>query len=819
MLRFVRYFIFAIAAWGLAGLPRHAGAVLLTDNGEAKAVIVTADAANAATLDAVAELNYWLEKISGTALPVQTFAEWDGQGTFVAVGSSPLTQGKGWDSEPFAQEEARVFITDEGIGLLGNDNATYPGVQWTGTYYAVLEFLQKELGARWIWPGPTGEVYEKQTRLDPQPRQWTWAPDLTLMRTMRHGYSFGRGGLARPSLRDLKANFDIVPDAADWDRIEKAHDLWLKRERMNLSSSAKFGHAFVKWWQRYAQSHPDWFSRPPEGLTQHGGRGVKLNLSNPEVADKIFDEWHKAWKKNPAANRFLNVGPNDSRGFDTRPETRAMDAPQMQSLTDKEIYNGSEAVLTDRYVRFWNGLAKRVKEVDPQAQVTTYAYRNYRKPPLEDSLMLEPNIVIAYVGGEGYYPDEPFIRSEWKGWSDHGAQMFWRPNILQPGHGIPYSFARALYDDFAFLRAQGNMLGTDIDSLIGNWSGQGLVYYVLGEQHSRPEATYEELSNEYFSAFGPAEDSIRKFYEYFEKRTWEAPEMLREPGVVPRMTWGGWWIGHMRIVSEFLTPEVIAEGNKLLEQAQAQVAGAQPIYRERVDMVVRGFTHAELMANAFRELNVNDPQVRINPKQARKVLQPLWDFRMKHMTDIAVPVARYFALEQRNMQLWNAFRGEGSRPAARVHTYPLTEGWRLRADAANEGIAAHWYEKDVAGEQTGWLPASVDKPWRRAVPALPQTEIAWYRLVFEVPELADTGELVRLRFGSVDAETQLWINGVKVDERGYPHMGNYDSWAEAFDVDITSAVRGGAQNILIMRVESERPNGGITGPVSLVIGN
>src|SRR5690606_12095456 len=98
-----------------------------------------------------------------------------------------------------------------------------------------------------------------------------------------------------------------------------------------------------------------------------------------------------------------------------------------------------------------------------------------------------------------------------------------------------------------------------------------------------------------------------------------------------------------------------------------------------------------------------------------------------------------------------------------------------------------------------------------------ESKIGWYRLNFEVPNLSDTGEKVLLRFASVDSETRMWVNGVKVNERGYPHDGNYDSWNEAFEVDITDVVKAASKNHLVIRVESEQKNAGITGDVFLIL--
>ncbi|HMR19255.1 MAG TPA: DUF4838 domain-containing protein, partial [Sphingobacterium sp.] len=450
-------------------------------------VIVVSDSASSTVEKSAEELNLWMEKISGVKLPVVKVSHWDGKIPYIAVGQSALTTKNGWDKEPFDQEEARVFIEKGKIGLLGNDRSPYADVEWQGTYYAVNEFVRKSLGVRWIWATELGEVYEKRASISVKKEHWNWKPQLKLIRELRLPGSLVQNE-ATLAYYSSTFNLDLAkkPDWLDKRKILKdGHYVWADRKRLGTVSDVRFGHAFENWWQRFSKDHPDWFARPPAGLTQQGGKGVKLNISNPEVHDQIIRDWKTLWETDPARNRYLTAGPNDSRGFDTRPETRAWDAPEMQRYSDKEIYNGSEPILSDRHVKLWNILARRIRKISPEAQFATYAYRNYRKPPLGDE-QLENNIVIAYVGGEGYYPDETYIRDEWREWARRGARMVWRPNLFHAGHGAPYLYSESLFKDMQFFMQQG-MEGFNFDSMVGNWAGQGLNYYVASEIHLRPD--------------------------------------------------------------------------------------------------------------------------------------------------------------------------------------------------------------------------------------------------------------------------------------------------------------------------------------------
>src|SRR5690606_16562489 len=122
---------------------------------------------------------------------------------------------------------------------------------------------------------------------------WKWIPELKLMRDIRNLNKMGLeitiaraesdfGFLTRkPAARDASAT------------LADEQDRWLKRQRMNKSTDLRFAHAFGDWWSLYGEKHPDWFARPPAGVDQAGGRDVKLNTSNPAVAEQIIANWQE----------------------------------------------------------------------------------------------------------------------------------------------------------------------------------------------------------------------------------------------------------------------------------------------------------------------------------------------------------------------------------------------------------------------------------------------------------------------------------------------------------------------------------------------
>ncbi|HWL53934.1 MAG TPA: DUF4838 domain-containing protein [Chthoniobacteraceae bacterium] len=795
----------------------HAEEFVLVDGGKPVSTIVTAENPPEATREAVRELNYWITRITGTPLPVANEKEWDGEGAWIAVGESGLTRANGWSSDALPPEGARVVIKPQKMALIGKDplinNTSWRGVDHierplaTGAGYAVEEFVQGTLGVRLIWPGKLGEVFRPRKTLSVKTGKHLWKPRLTHARFMYNGLGVGRmQGHMKPFLPP-----GDMPIKA-WRAREAEVEMLFHRKRMNWAVGLAFIESELNWWERYSETHPDWFAKPPEGITQQGGHGVKLNLTHPGVYDEKIRLWKELRATRPGRYRYLNATANDSRGFCTRPESRAWDAPAMQSLSDEEIWNGDQAVLSDRYVRYWNGLAQRVREIEPEGGVTAMAYRNYRKPPLVEKIT--GNLYLAYVGGEGFYPDDRYLLEEWQGWREKGAKMIWRPNLFHAGHAIPYLYTRPLYHDFQALQANG-MLGVEFDSIIGNWAGQGLNYYIVTELCQRPDAEYETLVSEYYSAFGPAAGAMRRYHEHFENVTAKGPELLRQHQLVRRETWGGWWYGHVHLVPLLMTPEVMARGDALLREAEAQVA-AGSIEAQRVAFLRTGFEHSRLMAETFAKLGLGDPKLRLREVDKREILKPLWEMRMKLLTAHAVSVQWAFYHEQRACGIWADYLLAARREAGQRTA--IVKGWEIKKDPQRQGLEGQW-QKSAFASQEGWTPGEAGMPWRRALADGEGGEacpVVWYRVKFPTPDLGDMKNRVRLRFESVDAEAHIWVNGERVAERGFPHRKNYDSWKESFEVDITSAIRSGLWNEMVIRVGSESQNAGITGTVSVL---
>jgi beta-galactosidase/beta-glucuronidase len=89
------------------------------------------------------------------------------------------------------------------------------------------------------------------------------------------------------------------------------------------------------------------------------------------------------------------------------------------------------------------------------------------------------------------------------------------------------------------------------------------------------------------------------------------------------------------------------------------------------------------------------------------------------------------------------------------------------------------------------VPFPVESALSGVMRKVTENDRMWYRRSFDLPRKW-LGRRVLLHFGAVDFETTVWVNGKEVGR----HRGGYD----AFTIDITSALKAGVPNELLVSV-------------------
>ena len=140
-------------------------------------------------------------------------------------------------------------------------------------------------------------------------------------------------------------------------------------------------------------------------------------------------------------------------------------------------------------------------------------------------------------------------------------------------------------------------------------------------------------------------------------------------------------------------------------------------------------------------------------------------------------------------------------PAAKSWEVPATTGWKVKPTSDLYALSKTFFRKDY--DDSGWEDADV------AGGHSPYTDrYVFCRRWIDIPA-AWKGEKITAVFGGVADDCTVYVNGRAVGE----HSGRN----EAFDLDITAAVRPGEKNLLAVFCSASAGECGIAKPVSVAL--
>lgn len=790
---------------------RVATDIVAADAPRARAEIIIPDKPLPVETYAADELRYHIRKATGVTLEVRPESKRSPNGAHIYLGACEKTKQSGIDGAGL-EANARIIRTiGSDLFIAGRDSdgrvlhPFHTNRTRCGTLFGVYDFLEKELGVRWLWPGELGEHIPRTTTLTIGGWNETVLPKLQHSR--------------------LRA----VDKRSHWPNGKARHNYyvrllpqWLRRQRFSEAISLEYGHAFGKYWQRFGKTNPEFFALKPNGKREPSGAPVLVQMcvSNPDFHDQVIDDWlvrRKKWNADRMGPRMVNGCENDKRAVDpscTCDACRAWDPANARTLTGDNVdlidsEKKSKTVrarhsLSDRYARYYLALQEKARKHDPDARVFSLAYADYFLPPTETTL--NKNILTGITfGGGAFFPRNKAKLDEsvkvWDGWKRTGASLFFRPNFTLAGGNFPIYYAGELGKLFSHCYKNG-MIATDFDSLTGQWAVQGPTLYVLARIHEHPDWSTKRILAEYYSGFGPAKRAVRAYFQY-----WKSISRAVTPERLKACTAGidahGWREVFM-FAGGIFTPEVMQEGERLLARAGKSAAG-DPIAEKRVRFLEQGLKNAELTLETQRAY--------VDYKKGGSVmafaaaLNKLDSFRDALINEVVVDWGyNYWCEVAWSRGLIKMLGKEGK---------DLTDAWRFMWDPENKGATENWQAE--AFDDSGWFSIGVKdcwerqpvgKRWAEAHNGVPYNGFAWYRNAFTVKQAAP-GKRYALGFGAVDEACVIWLNGKKIHTRPYPYKGDRESWQMPFEVDITAHVRLDRPNSLAIRVEDNSGAGGI----------
>lgn len=618
-----RSFAWSVPALLLAGaMPALvSGAGLIVSNGRPEAVLVLAEKPTPVATYAAGEMVYHIERASGVRLPILHESDARPPGALaVFIGETEAARKAGLAVEALAPEVCRIQCRDHALFIAGHDAPGDPldSATVAGTLLGVYDWLERELGVRWLWPGELGTYVPASRNISVADFDRTVAPRLIQRKV--------RGGL---TLRPKYPELGFTPGAeADY---AKAQAVFLRRHRTGQSEPLSYGHAFTDWWAKYGETHPEWFQlidgrRGP--VTP--GRSFSMCVSNPEFRHQVVELWQERRKTLPAdARHYLNLVENGTLGLCECENCRAWDGPRPDDFLDFYPSNtkmiGARFV-TDRYVRFWLEVQKEAEAVDPQVTLIVYNYFNYFHAPTPGT-RLNSRILVGSYPSSGWFPrstdEQAWFARQWHEWQATGARLFARGNYCLDGYDMPLIFAHQFADAF-HEQLKCGLVATDYDAVTGQWATQGPNIYVMMRLETEPEASADALLAEYYSAFGAAAPMVKAYFDFWENYALENRERIERAFVeLDASRWRSW----AKAAAVVFSPETFDAGRSLLDQAADLVDGDRES-TARVEFLRNGLEQARLCAEIAATLTRARPEG--DPSRGRAAIESLIAFRRAH---------------------------------------------------------------------------------------------------------------------------------------------------------------------------------------------
>ncbi len=410
---------------------------------------------------------------------------------------------------PAATHEARYRVEGETVYFWGDRREmtkefgkvveeTYDGV-----LYAVYLYLQKELGFAWVWPGESGIVVPKGVKaIAIDGREGVYVPPFDIGR-MRSGNAEDLISFHLPFVDGNPVNIPkpLRYDSESANRLCRDITTFYVRNRNHSKHVFRYGHAFTDWYERFSKTHPEYLAMGEDGVRGLASSPTRtlLCVSNDDMVEQILADWRVAGKP-----RYLNVCDNDGGGLCRCAKCIALDAdrPGESFLANK----------TDRYLNFWNRVAAKAVRERPDVQVVSYIYAFYRHPPRRERIEYPDNMTFGTV---------PSLSDDWlgfyEGWKKAGLRRFFlRPNFHSSTASLPRGVEKLIYDVFCYCRDNG-MIGADFDTYPGRFS-TALENYVAVRLLTTPTLSFDEIIDDYCSAYGGAAGAVREYYARIRAR-------------------------------------------------------------------------------------------------------------------------------------------------------------------------------------------------------------------------------------------------------------------------------------------------------------
>ena len=512
--------IILLALTLVTGLTTPATDIVLVKGGKARATVVIPAKAHAREKLAAKELRRYVQAICGVELPLKE----DGQaapGTGLYIGTCAVSQDG---------DLPKADLNPESYAIRARDgNLFFTGRHPTPIYFAVVSFIEQDLGVRWFAPGDLWEHVPKGK-----------AGELTVTVS-------SRVVLPGTSPR-VWSGHDWGPSWKDWNLRNKTvmAEVVPRRQFQNRVHAA-FPTA------TYAKTHPEYYPlikgkrwTPPEGM-----RHWRPCEGSPEVQQVVIDYARKWLDARPTVDSF-SVGMDDISHLCSCPVCRALDA-------HPDDYERKQ--FSDRHYKFVNAIAKGLAKTHPDRYIGTLIYNIARDLPVTVD-KLESNVfgfiteTSALWWQKGRKEADHELTRQWAKRCAHLS----RYDYFGMGCFTPRFYPHAIDEQIKFDKSIG-MEGMYIEIYTFLPHTAPMIWLTAKLQWDHRQDADTLLGEFYQKMYGPAAPTMTRYWNLLE-RSWNTPRPGRE----------GWV--HRRILNQALamSPEDLDAAEGLLATALREAA-------------------------------------------------------------------------------------------------------------------------------------------------------------------------------------------------------------------------------------------------------
>lgn len=572
--------------------------VIAKDGSSAYEIIIDSNAPEGVR-EGATELRRLMEKSTGAVLSIRHAPSFGHKQIF--VGEHKLARNNGITGENMPEDSYRIRIEDGTIYLIGKDDSRQSFYLLNnnksasaGSYYAMVDFVRRYLGARWYMPGPLGEEVTKITKLEVPAKLDISASPRFAMRsiafTQKKSQKYEDQLRKNRMLRGTYYNDDHANEAYRWGR----------HLRLGSNLQLNVAHSWHQWVpadnptkyspQAYGKSHPEYFAVPggKRGKYYYGddnSLGGQLCVCNPDVAE-VFAQNIIAYAKKSGERNF-SLSPNDGDW-----ECSCACCKDWKSRNE-----AGEILLTDRILDFSNRISERVIRQIPDARFGLYAYHWILEPPVSSHKSPYIDISDVYNGiAYRFYKSEEKTSMErlMRGWRSRVDNIVLTTYYTFFGHySLPWSSIDVQSWMIKLLSEYASSVGIRMNYAQLDFPPMGILGpdpWVLSELLWDPDQSVEKLVNEfYLGAFGP--DAGPLIREYFATINESMTTTIRE---LPYQGGGG--------VGKYIEPgygPVRETCRTLIDRAVHSVKDSDNTYRWRVDRVAKAWSLVELTLDAM----------------------------------------------------------------------------------------------------------------------------------------------------------------------------------------------------------------------------